>query len=310
MRKPERILSDCGQMPAAEQHFDGAREGAALMRRQEQGDGLGERERLCIPMKIRELTGDREYRADAVGMSASRVLCFDDMVLKIEKTGEEPDWEYRMMKWLKGKLPVPDVLHFERENGYNYLLMSRAAGVMSCEEEYMEQPELLVRLLAEGLKLLWSVDAEGCPRRNGLDEKLRAAKRLVEQGLCDTENVEPDTYGENGFRDPADLLDWLEKNRPGEEPVFSHGDYCLPNLFVKDGEVSGFIDLGRSGVADRYQDIALCYRSLAHNYSGKYGGRAYSESNPDFRPESLFEALGMEPDWEKIRYYILLDELF
>lgn len=97
---------------------------------------------------------------------------------------------------------------------------------------------------------------------------------------------------------------------PEEDPVFSHGDYCLPNLFLKEGKVSGYMDLGRSGIADRYQDIALCYRSLKHNYSGRYGGKVYTQLNPDFRPESLFEELGIEPDWEKIRYYILLDELF
>lgn len=269
-----------------------------------------ENNRFRIPAKIRELIGDREYRIDDVGMSDSRVICFDDMVLKIEKAGDEPDREHEMLKWLKGKLPVPEILHFEKKDGYNYLLMSRAEGVMSCEEEYLDDPELLVRLLAEGLRLLWSVDTKSCPGQSGLDEKLRFAEGLVEQGLCDTEHVEADTYGENGFRDPADLLDWLNKNRPEEDPVFSHGDYCLPNLFLKDGKVSGFIDLGRSGIADRYQDIALCYRSLMHNYSGQYGGKVYWESHPDFRPESLFDMLGMEPDWAKIRYYILLDELF
>lgn len=263
-----------------------------------------------LPCAIRGRIGDRQYHCDRVGMSASQVICFDDMVLKIEKTGEEPDREREMLEWLNGKLPVPKILHFEKENGYNYLLMSRAEGVMSCAEEYMEKPELLVKLLAEGLKLLWSVDTKSCPCKNGLDEKLRFAAELVAQGLCDTEHVEADTYGENGFRDPAELLDWLEKHRPQEDLVFSHGDYCLPNLFLKDGKVSGFIDLGRSGVADRYQDIALCYRSLMHNYSGRYGGKVYAKSHPGFRPESLFEALGMEPDWEKIRYYILLDELF
>lgn len=50
----------------------------------------------------------------------------------------------------------------------------------------------------------------------------------------------------------------------------------------------------------------LYYRSLKHNFEGKYGGQKYENFNPDI----LFEKLGMEPDWEKIRYYILLDELF
>ena len=120
--------------------------------------------------------------------------------------------------------------------------------------------------------------------------------------MCDMDNVEESTYGEDGFQNPADLLAWLEENRPEEELVFSHGDYCLPNIFIKDGHVSGFIDLGNCGVADKYQDIALCYRSLLHNY----GEKEYK----DFKPEMLFEELGIEPDWKKIKYYILLDELF
>ena len=40
--------------------------------------------------------------------------------------------------------------------------------------------------------------------------------------------------------------------------------------------------------------------------SKKYGGEEY----PEFDPEMLFEKLGFESDWEKIRYYNLLDELF
>ena len=66
------------------------------------------------------------------------------------------------------------------------------------------------------------------------------------------------------------------------------------------------MDLAGSGVSDRWQDIALCYRSLKYNLCGIYSGKIYSDFNPDF----LFEALEMEPDWEKLNFYILLDELF
>ena len=64
--------------------------------------------------------------------------------------------------------------------------------------------------------------------------------------------------------------------------------------------------LGDTGIGDKWRDIALCYRSLKHNFDGSYGGKVY----PDFDPDMLFEALEIEPDWEKLRYYILLDELF
>lgn len=125
--------------------------------------------------------------------------------------------------------------------------------------------------------------------------------------------MEADRYeSENEFRvmrcfeNAQALLDWLIQNKPEEELVFTHGDFCLPNIFAKGDEISSFFDLGRAGVADKYQDIAICYRSLKHNFEGKYGGQKYENFNPDI----LFEKLGMEPDWEKIRYYILLDELF
>ena len=89
------------------------------------------------------------------------------------------------------------------------------------------------------------------------------------------------------------------------DPVLSHGDFCLPNLFLQEDRVSGYLDLGFCAVADRYQDIALCYRSLLHNADGTYG-----PVYPNIAPERLFSALGIAPDWEKVRYYRLLDELF
>lgn len=95
-------------------------------------------------------------------------------------------------------------------------------------------------------------------------------------------------------------------NRPDEDLVFSHGYFCLPNIFLKDDKVSGFIDLGNMGIADRYQDIALCYRSLNNNLAGAYGGKVYGKIDDNL----LFDCLGITPDYEKIRYYILLDELF
>ena len=257
-------------------------------------------------MNIKELLGDEAYSIDNVGMSAANVILLSDKVLKIQETCEEAENEHTIMKWLSDKLPVPQALRFEKDEEKTYLLMTRVSGEMSCDEAYMEQPEKLTTLLAEALKLLWSVDVRSCPCNWMLTKKLRIAKEMVDNNLVDVDNVEPDTFGENGFKNPGELWKWLSENKPVEEPVLSHGDFCLPNIFIENDKVSGFIDLNRCGIADKWQDIALCYRSLLHNFSGKYGGKVYE----GFSPELLFEKLGIEPDWEKIRYYILLDELF
>lgn len=267
---------------------------------------MGEVTSLVLPEKIRSFIDGRKYTTDRVGMSGGNVILFDDMALKIEKQSRETENSYEIMKWLEGKLPVPGIISHEVENGIDYMLMTKIGGEMSCDDRYMKDPRQLTSILADGIKMLWSVDISDCPCGSGLDVKLKEARYRVENNLVDIENVEPDTYGENGFESPAHLLEWLESNRPSEEKVFSHGDYCLPNIFVRGGKISGFIDLGRAGTADLWQDIALCWRSLEHNFSGKYTGMKYDGYDTDM----LFESLGIKPDWDKLQYYILLDELF
>lgn len=259
-----------------------------------------------IPESIQKIIHKNEYTTDTIGMSGSSVLLFDDKVLKMEADRYESENEFRVMRWLQDKLPVPEVICREKQDGKSYLLMSKVPDKMLCDEFYMSNPESVVDLSVKALKLLWQVDISDCPFDAGIDKKLQVAKYNLEHGNIDLDNVEPETFGEGGFENAQALLNWLIQNKPEEELVFTHGDFCLPNIFAKGDEISSFIDLGRAGVADRYQDIAICYRSLKHNFEGKYGGQKYENFNPDI----LFEKLGMEPDWEKIRYYILLDELF
>ena len=261
---------------------------------------------LQVPEKIRVLINEKTYIVDDIGMSGNQVLIFDDMVLKIEDNPTAVRKQVELMKWLEDKILVPKVIAYEEENGKSYLLMTRILGLMSCEEYYLEHPDILLKALADGLKMLWNIDISGCPQVRTLSAVLKEARMQVEKDLVDLDNVDPDTFGENGFESPEHLLEWLEKNQPLPEPVFSHGDYCLPNVFLEGEHIKGFIDLGRAGVGDKWNDIALCYRSLKHNFSGVYGGKIYENFNPD----KLFEVLGIEPNWEKIRYYLLLDELF
>ena len=258
-----------------------------------------------LPESIRRIVGSRPYKLNEIGMSSSSIIEFDDMVLKIELKSEESDAELQMLSWLNGKLTVPEILAFESSDGTNYLLMSKAAGLMACAQEMMQNPENLVDLLAQGMKELWKIDVKDCPRDNRLESKLKYIEHRVDSGLYDIERAEKGTFGEGGFNGPNDLLKWLKENKPSEDLVLAHGDYCLPNVFLDGGKVSGYIDLGRCGIADRYQDIALCYRSLKHNYAGYFGGVRMD----DFNPDMIFEKLGIEPDWEKIKYYLLLDEL-
>lgn len=98
----------------------------------------------------------------------------------------------------------------------------------------------------------------------------------------------------------------LEANQPEEDIVMTHGDFCLPNVFANGNKLAGFIDLGKAGPADHWQDIAIAIRSIRHNLDGTYGGK----KKMDFTPDMLLDKLGIPMDEKKYKYYLLLDELF
>lgn len=159
----------------------------------------------------------------------------------------------------------------------------------------------------KAIKLLWSIDIKDCPCCNNAEHALSLAEYNVINNLVDFEHCEAETFSEGEFENPKTLLNWLKTNIPEESLVFTHGDLSLPNIFVEDGEITGFIDLGLSGKADMWQDIAICCRSIKYNLEGKYnGGHPFSKVNPD----KLFEKLGIKKDKEMLKYYLLMDELF
>lgn len=261
---------------------------------------------MNLPNKIKNIIKNRNYICDHVGMSGAGVYLFEEMVLKIQKIDAEAENEAKMLKWLIGKIPVPDIIEHIDENGYSYILMNKCAGKMACDSLFMMQPKRQAELVAEALHSLWRIPIESCPSQLSLEKRLKIVEKNIIHNRIDLENVEPDTFGPKGFRDPSALLYWLQENKPNENAAVCHGDFCLPNIFLSESGLTGLIDLGRAGVADPWLDIALCYRSLEHNYNGVYDGKRYE----GYDRQMLFDALGIQPDWERIRYYILLDELF
>lgn len=260
-----------------------------------------------LPESIRKITDGKPFTADSTGMSGSQVLIYDGMVLKTEPKSRSAARTAEVMKWLRGRIPVPEVIAYEEDESRSHLLMTRIKGRMASNGYYLERPQLLYRMLARALEMLWNTDISGCPCEQTPDILLEEAERRVKEGRVNMDYAEPDTFGENGFASPYELLDWLKANKPRSfEPVLSHGDLSLPNIFLNGDSISGFIDLSRTGISDKWRDISIALRSTEHNLSGRYGGKVYGT----FDEAAFFDAIGIEPDRERIRFYILLDELF
>lgn len=253
----------------------------------------------AFPRIIAEKTAGEAFETDSVGRSDSAVLLFADKALKIEKTSSVSDNEYAILQWLDGRLRAPRVLAFARENGFNYLLMTRLAGKMAFASDMT--PEEISARLAEGLKLLRSTDISDCPRRRTFLSALKEAKKRMDDG--ELKALSPQT---EEFPDFESLYAYLEANIPEEEPVFSHGDYCLPNVFLSDDGI-GFLDLGSAGVMDKDYDVFMCLWSMRYNFV-TLGGM--SEERFAICKSVFFEALGESENEEKLRFHRLLDEFF
>ena len=259
-----------------------------------------------FPETITAHIADKPYTVDDIGRSGSVIYLFDDCVLKVEPHSEETERIVSMMRWLAGKVPSPEVIAFETDGEKDYLLMSRLEGEMACSPYWLSHHEEMIGLLADALKMLWSVEITGCPVLRDPDALLATAEKRFINGEADPLDAAPELFDESGFSDPQAMLDWLKENKPPFEPVFSHGDFCLPNILIKDKKVSGFIDLNYAGVSDKWTDIFMCLQSLRWNFDGTFGGPVY----PDGKPELLFEKLGMKPDHEKLYWNKCLDAFF
>lgn len=200
--------------------------------------------------------------------------------------------EAEVMQWLSGRLNVPKVIECGQREGKEYLIMSEIKGKhIDC---FAQEPLQYITYLVKAIKELWAVDISRCELSSRLDVRLNELKYLLEHDLADTDMSNWQDTTE--FTDTTEFYQWLCDHRPQEELTFSHGDIGA-NFFVVDDEIY-FYDLARCGIADKWVDIAFCVRDIREYY-------------PDSEYESLFfEMLGIEPDYEKIEYYILLDEMF
>ncbi|MGE5674663.1 MAG: phosphotransferase [Mycobacterium leprae] len=90
----------------------------------------------------------------------------------------------------------------------------------------------------------------------------------------------------------AQVEQWLRPVEP--QIVFSHLDYCLPNVIAHQGEIAGVIDWSAGAYADRRVDLAAGAWTIRHNLKEEryvdafLRGYGYQEGTESLRP---YEAL-------------------
>lgn len=263
---------------------------------------------MALPRPVADLVADGEVVPVTVGRSdASTVRVVrpaGDWFVKVRRTdaasrGLETTLadEAERLRWLADHLSVPEVIAIGSDADHEWLVLTALPGSDATSLEHQFDPERLLQILGQALRRFHDmVPADGCPFDSTTDTDMARAAARVDAGLVDESDFEPLFAGMSASR----LYELMAESRPGgdDELVVIHGDYCVPNVIVDAGSVSGFVDLGRAGVGDRHRDLGIAARSVAHNF----GGHAV----PVF-----VDAYGLEqPDLARLDFFIMLDEFF
>jgi len=254
-----------------------------------------------LPTDFAEAISGYDFRPIHLGMSPSQVFRLEDPNqpnLYLKTSPRLPGFsllqEKQKLGWLAGRLPVPQVLQFAELETVDYLLLSEIAGQPASDDSF--KPDILgvIEQLVSGLKTIHAVSITDCPFDSRIETVIELALERIEKGLIEESDFDDERLGIS----VEDLARELSASKPvREDLVFTHGDYCVPNIILKNGNLSGFVDWGNAGIADRYQDIALLMRSVGYNFGDEW-------------TKYVFEFYGIEPDWGKIRFFQLLDEFF
>lgn len=214
-------------------------------------------------------------------------------ILKRQKQSLES--EYLNYKWLQNKVPVPEIIFYTHGDGQDFLCITEVHGKSLDLFIGSVEADAIVSSYARALKLLHSQKPDNKAIVCDLDKRISEAERNVKNNLVDPSHFQ----SENQQYEPYELFLQLKRSKPSSaELVFTHGDYCLDNLIYNEGKLSGFVDLGNGGVADKYQDLALAVRSILDNFTLDH-------------VELFYREYGLQNiDKSKLEFYTLLDEFF
>ncbi|MDZ7678075.1 MAG: APH(3') family aminoglycoside O-phosphotransferase [Acidimicrobiales bacterium] len=205
--------------------------------------------------------------------------------------------EAERARWLARHLPVPEVVASGSDGEHEWLLTTALVGSDATRPEHQMEVERLVHVLGEGLRTFHDrAPVDDCPFDATTPIALERARARMEAGRVDETDFEPLHAGLSSH----ELFQLMIDSVPGgdDDTVVLHGDYCVPNVILEDGAISGYVDLGRVGVGDRHRDLGIAARSIANNFGGHAVG-------------PFLDAYGIDqPDLARLDFFVMLDEFF
>lgn len=200
------------------------------------------------------------------------------------------------LQWLNDHLPSARVVSFGGDPMIAWILTESLPGrsAYDCLAANAGNRSETVRAIAEFMRQLHTLPLKNCPFLSDHRIRMIQARRNIEAGSVDVSDFDAQRRGWSAERV------WAELNKilPARfDRVVTHGDFSLDNIFLDRGRVTGMIDAGRLGVADRYQDVAIMWNNLREFGAGLQ--------------RTFLKTYGMSRvDRRRLNFHLCLDELF
>jgi aminoglycoside 3'-phosphotransferase-1 len=266
------------------------------------------REEVCaavqMPASLAAKLIGYEWARDTAGASGAAVYRLhskahaSEFFLKHGKGAIADDIADEMirLRWLGRYVPVPAVVHFTQTDAEAWLLMTSVRGKTAYQmlQTSAEDRTVIVDAIARFLKRLHAIPTSDCPFTSDDNYRLARARVRIDAGLVDAGDFDDEREGWTANQ----VWDVMHAFLPlAPDPVVTHGDFSLDNVLLVDEEVLGCIDVGRVGIADRYQDLAIAWNCL-----GEFG--------PSLQERFLEQYGVLNLDRDKLQFHLMLDELF
>lgn len=232
------------------------------------------------------MTGAEEITAGKSGASVVRKAG----TYRKESLADDLVGEGARLIWLRAQgIPAAEVL----ECGPGLLVTAVVPGRPVAGDWPADARDRVVDALADLTRALHALPVDECP----FDRRLAVTVPAALSADIDLDDLDEERLGSTREQLVAELL----ATRPAtEDLVVCHGDLGTLNVMIDPVafEVTGVVDAGRLGVADRWLDLAIATRSLEGRVGGSGSASRYLRS------------YGIELDVEKLAFYRLLDEFF
>ncbi len=262
--------------------------------------------KLYQPFEIRKIAQQLlntnkniEIEENYIGRSDASVyiLIFEKRkyVLKAQQVKEQKSLHKlkNILLKLQTKLPVNKVIKYVQTQNQEFLLTDYIEGEPIFLYGEKKDGKNVGIILGKTLKMIHNTDFSDFEVNNEFENRIAKVKKLILENEFRPAIIK-ETFGD---KSTLEIIDYINSLIPQKwDLVLTHGDFCLPNILIKNNKLSGIIDLIDCRICDRAYDIYYALWSLNYNKMNRFKEDFLVSYSIDKIPSKTIKLIGII-DW-------------